>query len=115
MEKGKTKRFWESHKEKITIGCSLAFLTVGGVVLGYKLREVTLPDDIVKLDKNVLAFLKSADQAYKGKRRWANISMRDTPLRIDELGKLGEGFLQAAGTKPNQTYTHFLAIGEIAD
>ena len=115
MEKGKIKGFWESHKEKITIGCSLAFLTVGGVVLGYKLREVTLPDNIVKLDKNVLTFLKSADQVHKGKWRWANISMRDTPLRIDELGKLGEGFLQAAGTKPNQTYTHFLAIGEITD
>ena len=115
MEKGHLQGFWESHKEKIAIGCSLAFLTVGGAVLGYKLREVTLPDNIVKLDKSVFTFLESADQVYKGKRRWVNISMRDTPLRIDELGKLGEGFLQAAGTKPNQAYTHFLAIGEITD
>lgn len=115
MKKGKLKEFWENHKDEITIGCSLAFLTVGGVVLGYKLREVTLPDNIVKLDKDVLTFLESADQVHKGKRRWMNASMRDTPLRIDELGKLGEGFLQAAGTKPNQTYTHFLAIGEVID
>lgn len=115
MKKGKLKEFLESHKEDIAIGCSFAFVTVGGVVLGYKLREVTLPDNVVRLDKGIKTFLESADQVHKGKRRWANMSMRNTPLKIDELGKLGEGFLQAAGTKPNQTYTHFLAIGEFTE
>lgn len=113
MKKCKIKKFWEKHKENIMFAGSIGMIVIGSGLVGWKLSRMTLPKGTVKLEENTLKFLEDCDAAYKGKRRRLNMTIScDNPIGIDDLGKLGENFLKAEGTKPDQTYTHFLAIGE---
>lgn len=109
MKKENVKMFWKEHKTAIFVGIAAGC----GSVIGWQLSRHLLPKNTRVVDREVLKFLENADSVYGDKRSWINMSFNtEKPLALSDLGKLADSFAGVDGTKPNQTYTHFLAIGE---
>lgn len=111
--KEKVKKFYEEHKT----GCIVAGATglvIVGEIIGWKCcckTNCLKPGRVVITNDHINDTLKKAFDTYKDTGFSGFISHYDTPIRLDELGKLGE-LAKADGCIMEQELTHFIAIGK---
>ena len=112
--KEKLKRFWEEHGETIKVTGALIGLMTGGVLLGISAKGTY---DAYRMNKA----LKSGDPAIgvldHAKRHYANgccdilSGFEDDPVKVSDMGELGNRIISLKPEAANFKGTHFIMIG----
>lgn len=106
--KAKVKNLWEEHKLGIVFtGGYIAATAV--IMVGGKIYELKHGKDTIVVHEGLKSLITDVQNRYEFLDVFTGYS--DTPLNVDELGKLGEKIKEC----PNfagETFTHFLAVGE---
>lgn len=114
------KDFIKNHKKTILIGVGV----VTGLALGiYGTNKFISNRKMVKTGVNLRACppfddviadtLEDAYITYPGRHTTRSFIYEGDPVRTDELGILGEMLIKDG--KKDETFTHFIAIGEAID
>lgn len=113
--KEKVKNYLKDHKGEIAAFVGTVSLGMVGYCIGWHYAKKTyyVPDGYITRDEPVKALLAALDRDYPvgHKCSFAATNQMNTPISVNDLGKLGEIFKEA-GCQDGKTFTHFLAIGD---
>ena len=109
MIKEKVKEIWKEHKKEIIVTTGVSVLGVlVGCQLGY--RKTLLKYYVIDNHEwgNYIRDVLLSGDALGNKSVYCGVTEEFKP---ESLGKLGTNMIDV-GANPNQTYTHFIAIGK---
>lgn len=111
VNKEKIKNYWETNKKSICNGLAVGVCLTVGAFIGYEyFRKVEIGNRVVVENENVNKILNDALEEYsKGMSVFAG--RNDTPIKINELGELGE-LIKEFDAPDNADFTHFICIGK---
>lgn len=108
--KEKWNKFVDKHHDKLVFAAGVGLTVVGGAI-GWKLcKHVKLNGNVLVMHEGMKNVLLDSQQGYDRVNLFTGIA--DKPLGVDQLGELGEALKKCTNYTGNETFTHFIAIGE---
>ena len=113
--KEKTKKFIKNNWKVIVLGSIYVGACVGGVLVGRKICHSSnlgkTMQSTIPFDDTIYKVLVDARKEYPGTHLTYG-GYFSVPYTADQLGELGVEMKSHSKYDPNDSYTHFIAIGK---